>query len=113
MIIILLTCKIFDHNSRSIDQQSPGYYAYGLGRKGHGPNDHMSEVRPNKVDSQFIVTIFPKFQVGGRSLFIIHWPFSFIKVGTPSIGGCGMHIAKVKGYMWTITVEIVTNLGCN
>ena len=36
-------------------------------------------IRPHKVDLQIIVTIFPIFQAGGRSLFIIHWPISFIK----------------------------------
>ena len=42
------------------------------------------KIRPNKVDSQFIVTTFPKFQAGVRSLFIIHWPFSYIKVSHAS-----------------------------
>ena len=45
-------------------------------------------IRPHKVDLQIIVTIFPIFQVGGRSLFIIHWPISFIKAShTPQKEG--------------------------
>ena len=45
---------------------------------------HVSMLRPHKVDSQFIVSTFPIFQAEGRSLFIIHWPFSFIKVSDAS-----------------------------
>ena len=39
----------------------------------------LCTLRPHKVDLQIIVVIFPIFQAGGRSLFIIHWPVSFIK----------------------------------
>ena len=37
---------------------------------------HDFGLRPPKLDSQFIVSTFPIFQAGGRSLFIIHWLFS-------------------------------------
>ena len=33
-------------------------------------------IRPHKVDLQNIVTIFPIFQAGRQSLFIIYWPIS-------------------------------------
>ena len=37
-------------------------------------------LKPHKVDLQIIIIIFPIFQAGGQSLFIIHWQISFIKV---------------------------------
>ena len=44
---------------------------------------NSNRIRPHKVDLQIIVLIFPIFQAGGQSLFIIHWPISFINQATP------------------------------
>ena len=54
-------------------------------------------VRPHKVDSRFIVGTFPIFQAGGRSLFIIHWPFLYIRVShNPSIMGVACTLRRSK-----------------
>ena len=69
-------------------------------------------VRPHKVDLQIIVTIFPIFQAGGRSLFIIHWPISFIKAShAPQKEGVASSLRRSKVNVDNRFIEISTNLG--
>ena len=69
-------------------------------------------IRPHKVDSQFIVSTFPIIQVGGRSLLIIHWPFSFIEVShAPQKWVPHVHCKGQRLHMEDHFVKTVTNLG--
>ena len=70
----------------------------------------LTELRPHKVDLQIIVTIFPIFQAGGRSLFIIHWSISFIKASHAPQKETVWRPA-CEGQRLTWTIEIATNLG--
>ena len=62
--------------------------------------DSQFGLRPHKVDLQFIVSTFPTFQAGRRSLLIGN--FSSVKWATPLNQRVWCAHAKVKGYMRTI-----------